>query len=210
MAANESDTVGERESDSQKIDRIAAFVQEQRKEGQSWTASLDKFTIYLAVAAFFFGVGTFADLRRRFDPPPPNSAQLAKDGYVKTLDDYCKSFIGTPPGGGTGTGYAKIAADDLAVLNARHRMNGVWNYYGFPANMAARDRSGYLSIKSYYFAANDLLQAAVGRARAGDGEGYARDVGLYRAANGAFLKAAVDFGFTVCDHYWPVDDAPAP
>lgn len=34
--------------------------------------------------------------------------------------------------------------------------------------------------------------------------------GLYRQTNAAFLKAASDFGFTVCNHYWTVDDVPQP
>jgi hypothetical protein len=34
--------------------------------------------------------------------------------------------------------------------------------------------------------------------------------GLYRQTNAAFLKAASDFGFTVCNHYWAVDDVPQP
>jgi hypothetical protein len=198
------------ESDSQKIDRIAAFADEQRRESRSWTARIDRFTIYVAAATFFFGVGTFTDLRKRLDPPASSPAQVAKDGYVRTLDTDCRTFVTPPPAPGTGSGYAKIAADDLAVLQARHRMNHVWNLYPPPAAMTRRDVGTYLSVKSYFFAASDLLQAAVGRARTGDGVGYAQAVGQYREANAAFLAAATDFGFTVCNHYWTVDDAPAP
>jgi hypothetical protein len=109
-----------------------------------------------------------------------------------------------------GTGYARIAADDLEVLTARNKMNLAWNTYPVPEDMAPKDVGAFESVKSYYFAASDLLQAAVARATAGDRDGYALDVGLYRQANAAFLKAASDFGFTVCNHYWAVDDVPQP
>jgi len=209
-ATNESETTSGRESDSQKIDRIAGYVHDQREAEQSWTASLGKFTVYLAVAAFFFGIGTFADLRNRLVAPPPTPAHAAKDSYVRTLDGYCRTFVGVRPSGNTGTGYARVAADDLAVLNARNQMNSAWNTFGIPQQMAPGDAGAYESIKSYYFAASDFLQAAISRAQAGDSEGYALDIGLYRQTNAAFLKAASDFGFTICNHYWTVDDVLPP
>jgi hypothetical protein len=196
MAAtnNESGTTSRRESDSEKIDRIAAYVRDQRDAEKSWTASLGKFTVYLALAAFFFGIGTLSDLRNRLVAPPPTPAEAAKESYVKTLDEYCASFVGARPSGNAGTGWARIAADDLDVLTARNQMNLAWKTFSIPEHIAA----------------SDLLQAAINRARAGDGDGYAVEIGLYRQTNAAFLKAASDFGFTVCNHYWTVDDVPKP
>jgi hypothetical protein len=212
MAAtdNESGTTSGRESDSEKIDRIAAYVRDQRRTEKSWTASLGRFTTYLALAAFFFGVGTFADLRNRVVAPPPAAADAAKDGYVKALDQYCTGFVGARPSGNAAAGWAKITADDLDVLAARNRMNLAWNAFPVPRTMAPEAIGAFESIKSYYFAASDLLQAAVDRAKAGDAAGYALAIGLYRQTNAAFLKGASDFGFTVCNHYWTVDDVPAP
>jgi hypothetical protein len=212
MAAtnNESGTTSRRESDSEKIDRIAAYVRDQRDAEKSWTASLGKFTVYLALAAFFFGIGTLSDLRNRLVAPPPTPAEAAKESYVKTLDEYCASFVGARPSGNAGTGWARIAADDLDVLTARNQMNLAWKTFSIPEHMAAKDIGAFESIRSYYFAASDLLQAAINRARAGDGDGYAVEIGLYRQTNAAFLKAASDFGFTVCNHYWTVDDVPKP
>jgi hypothetical protein len=207
---NESGTTSGHESDSDKIDRIAAYVRDQRKAQKSWTERLGKLTVYLALAAFFFGIGTFTDLRNRLAASGPTPAQAAKDGYVNTLDEYCKSFVGVRPGGNKGTGYDRIAADDLDVLTARNRMNLAWNTFSIPQSMDPKDIGAFESVRSYYFAASDLLQAATNRAKAGDGDGYALDIGLYRQSNAAFLKAASDFGFTVCNHYWTVDDVPKP
>jgi hypothetical protein len=201
---------GTRESDSEKIDRIAAYVGEARKAEKSWTERFGKFTVYLALAAFFFGIGNVTDLRNRLAAPAPTRAQAAKDAYVSTLDTYCKGFVGVRPGVPKGGGYARIAADDLDVLTARNRMNLAWNTYPIPGDMAPSDAGTFESIRSSYFAANDLLQAAVEEARAQDSHGYAFDIGLYRQANAEFLRTASDYGFTVCDHYWPVDDAPSP
>ena len=208
--SDESGASSGRESDIQKIDRIAAHVREQRKADKSWTASLGRFTTYLALGAFFFGVGTFTDLRNRLAAPQPTAAQAAKDGYVRSLDGYCGSLVGALPSGSTATGWARIAADDLNVLTARNRMNLGWNTFAIPRSMAAEDIGAFESIKSYYFAANDFLQAAIGRARVGDADGYSVNIGQYRQTNAAFLRAASDFGFTVCNHYWTVDDAPPP
>jgi hypothetical protein len=62
------------------------------------------------------------------------------------------------------------------------------------SGLAARDRTGFLSIRAYYLAASDLLVAATG---------------LDRQADAAFLGAAGDFGFAFCAHYRPVDGPPA-
>jgi hypothetical protein len=209
-ASNESGATSGRESDSERIERIAAYVREQRRADRSWTASLGRFTTYLALAAFFFGVGTLADLRNRVAAPPPAAAQAARDGYVRSLDGYCRSLVTPLPSGSTATGWARIAADDLEVLTGRNRMNLAWNTFAIPGSIAADDIGTLESIKSYHFAANDFLQAAIGRARAADADGYSASIGQYRQANAAFLKAASDFGFTVCNHYWTVDDAPPP
>jgi hypothetical protein len=206
--SNETGTTREPESDSEKIDRIEAFLRDQRKAEKSWTASLSKFTVYLALAAFFFGIGNLTDLEHRFVAPPPTPATAAKESFVRTLDEYCKDFVGVRLRT-TGTEWGSIAAYDLQVLNARNEMNLAWNTNN-PQNLAPKDIGAFESIRSYFFAASDLLQAAIGRARAGDVEGYALDIGLYRQTNAAFLKAASDFGFTVCNHYWGVRDVPAP
>jgi hypothetical protein len=195
---------------AENLELIAEYVRDQRNAQKSWTQQLGSLTVYLGLAAFFFGIGTFSDLRNRFAPPPPSSAQAAKHAYVSTLDTYCQGFIKLPARTTKDTGYAGIAGDDLAVLTARNRMDEAWTLYPAPRDLAPEDLGAFESIKSYFFAANDLLQAAVARARAGDGGGYALDIGLYRQTNAAFLKSASDYGFTVCDHYWAVDDLPAP
>jgi hypothetical protein len=66
--------------------------------------TVHRFTTYLALAAFFFGIGTFTDLRNRIVAPPPAPGQAAKDSFVKTLDQYCKSFVDVRPSGAAGTG----------------------------------------------------------------------------------------------------------
>jgi hypothetical protein len=209
-ADNESGSTGGRQSDSENLDLIAAYVRDQRKGEKSWTQQLGRFTVYLALAAFFFGIGTLSDLRNRIAPPPLSPAEMAKNSYVGTLDEYCKGFTGARPSEKKSTGWARIAADDLAVLTTRNKMNLAWTTYPVPGDMAPKDVGAFQSIRSYYVAASDLLQAAVARANAGDRDGYALDVGLYRQTNAAFLKAASDFGFTVCDHSWAVDDVPRP
>ncbi|TKA00997.1 hypothetical protein [Actinacidiphila oryziradicis] len=197
-----------REPDREKIDRIAAYVDDQRKAEKSWFQQWSTFTVYLTLAAFFFGIGTWSDLRNRIAGPPPDPAQLTKDSFVKSLETSCKRYVGQVPKKNKGTGFARVAADDLDVLNARQQMGLVWLTYSAPTSMAPEDIGASASIKSYYFAANSFLQGAIGRAKAGDRDGYALDVGLYRQANAAYLKAAGDFGFTVCAHYWGVDDVP--
>jgi hypothetical protein len=209
-AEDEFEGAGGRGSDSEKIERIAAYVRDQRKAERSWTELLGRFTVYLALAAFFFGIGTVSDLSHRFAASPPSAATASRAGYVESLDTYCKGFVGAPAGGNKGTGYARIAADDLAVLTARNRMNLAWNSFPVPKAMAPKDVAAFESIRSDYFAANDFLQAAVARARAHDTAGYALDIGLYRQTNATFLTAAATFGFTTCAHYWPVADAPKP
>ena len=62
-------------------------------------------------------------------------------------------------------GYTRIAADDMEILTARNRMNVSWNTYPIPVGMELRDIGEFESIRSYYFAANDFLQAAIGAAR---------------------------------------------
>ncbi|MFF1746196.1 hypothetical protein [Streptomyces mirabilis] len=87
-------------------------------------------------------------------------------------------------------------------------MGLVWTTYSAPSGMAPKDIASLASIKSNYFAANSFLQGAIGRAKAGDRDGYTLDVGLYRQANAAYLKAAGDLGFTTCARYWGVNDVP--
>ncbi|MFF1746195.1 hypothetical protein [Streptomyces mirabilis] len=67
-----------REPDREKIDRIAAYVDDQRKAEKSWFQQWSTFTVYLALAAFFFGIGTWSDLRNRIAGPPPDPAQLTR------------------------------------------------------------------------------------------------------------------------------------
>ncbi|WP_460337859.1 hypothetical protein [Actinoallomurus acanthiterrae] len=205
MTTPESKDTSERESDSKKIDDIAAYVRDQRKADESAWKSLEGLSVYLAIAAFFFGIGTFSDLRKHLVKDPD---QLAKANYVKEMDHYCKEHIDTTSTTRKGTVYATIAADDLDVLSARDRMSLAWTAVWVPGDMTPKDIGAVSSIRSYYFAANNLLQAAIGRARARDGDGYALDIGLYRQTNAAFLKEASDFGFTVCNHLWGVDDVP--
>jgi hypothetical protein len=204
----ESGAASAREPYDEKIERIAAYVDDQRKAEKSWIQQWSTFTVYLGLAAFFFGIGTWSDLRNRIAAPPPSRSQAAKDGFVQTLDGYCRGFVGEIPNENKGTGFAQVAAHDVDVLNARQRMSIVWSTYSAPADMDPRDTGALASIMSYYFSADSFLQAAVGRAKAADFDGYTLDVGLYRQANAAYLKAASDFGLTVCAHYWGVLDAP--
>lgn len=194
-----------REPDNKKIDRIAAYVDEQRKSANNWTHYWGTFTVYTAVAAFFFGIGTWSDLRSRISHPV-DEAQKLKDTSVSRLDDSCKDDIGDLHKK-KGTGWTLVVADDLEILNARQGMGAVW-LYANPAGMRSQDIAAIGSIKSYYFAANSFLESAIDRAKAADRDGYTLRVGLYRQANAAYLKATGDFGFTVCDHYWGLDDAP--
>ncbi|MFF2936801.1 hypothetical protein [Streptomyces mirabilis] len=197
-----------RETDREKIDRIAAYVDDQRKAEKSWFQQWSTFTVYLALAAFFFGIGTWSDLRNRIAGPPPDPAQLTNDSFVKTLEAFCKPYVGQVPNKNKGTGFARIAADDLDVLKVRQQMGLVWTTYSAPTGMDPRDIGSLASIKSNYFAANAFLQGAIGRAKAADRDGYTLDVGLYRQANAAYLKAAGDLGFTTCAHYWGINDVP--
>jgi len=197
-----------REPDNEKIERIAAYVDDQRKAEKGWTQQWSTVTVYLALAAFFFGIGTWSDLRNRIGGSPPAPSQVVKDNFVKVLESFCDVVVEQVPKENKGAGFARVAADDLDVLNARQHMGAIWITYSAPAGMARGDIGTLASTKSYYFAADSFLQAAVGRAKAGDRDGYALDIGLYRQANAAYLKEAGDFGFTVCAHYWGVDDVP--
>ncbi|MDN3352939.1 hypothetical protein [Actinomadura sp. DC4] len=205
MTAPESKDTSKRESDSQKIDAIAEYVRDQRKADKSPWKSLEGLSVYLAIAAFFFGIGTFTDLRKHFLKDPDN---LAKVNYVKRMDGYCTGYIATTFPRHVGAVFAAIAADDLDVLSARERMGLAWTTVPIPANMSPKDIGVANSVRSYYVASDNFLQAAIGRARVGDGEGYALDIGLYRQTNAAFIKEASDFGFTACNHLWGVDNVP--
>lgn len=78
-------------------------------------------------------------------------------------------------------------------------MRSLWFSQPVSGAMARKDRAALSSITSNYFAANDFLQAAADRAKAGEEDGYARDIGLYRRADASFVKEAADFGFGTCD-----------
>ncbi|MCX4617528.1 hypothetical protein [Streptomyces mirabilis] len=127
-----------REPDREKIDRIAAYVDDQRKAEKSWFQQWSTFTVYLALAAFFFGIGTWSDLRNRIAGPPPDPAQLTKDSFVKMLETFCKPYVGQAPNKNKGTGFARVAADDLHVLNVRQQMGLVWTTYSAPTGMDSK------------------------------------------------------------------------
>lgn len=197
-------------TEREQLDLIAAYVRDQRKTEQSWSGQLGRFTVYLALAAFFFGIGTLSDLQNRIVSPPPPPSEVARKALVGSLDEGCEGKTTVRLSKKKSTGYERIAADDLEILEARVNLNHVWFSQPASGAMTRKDRAAFTSITSNYFAANDFLQAAVDRAKAGDEDGYARDIGLYRRANASFVKEAADFGFETCDVSWGVDGAPPP
>jgi hypothetical protein len=95
------------------------------------------------------------------------------------------------PSGAAGTGWARIAADDQAVLTARNQLKPAWNTYS-PTNLTARDAGAFESTRSYYFAASDLRN---GRTSPHSRSTAAQDTRTGRRACGATYGAS-----SACGH----------
>jgi hypothetical protein len=190
------------ESDREKIDRIAAYVDDQRRGEKSWIATWSKFTAYLALATFFFGIGTFSDIRDHLGASPVDYDKLARDNYTKLVDSHCSKVIQEEKEILPGLLDDAVTAD-LHVLESRQEMADAW-LTSVPDTMTDKDRAALRSMLVYYGSATEFLRAAIDRAREDDYHGYTVDVGQYMQASAAFVKLAGDFGFTRCDHPWGV------
>lgn len=74
-------------------------------------------------------------------------------------------YLRRVPNQNTGTGFGRVAADDLDVLNSREQLSLAWTAYPAATGMATKDIGSLASIRSHYVAADSFLQGAIGRAR---------------------------------------------
>jgi hypothetical protein len=190
------------ETDSARPARIDTYVRAQ-PSGLDLTDRVGRFTGYLALAAFFFGIGTFTDLQHHFSGDPSASARTT---VADTLSILCAGA--TDPGQfpPSTASYAQLAAYDRSVLFRRDTKNYAWDLD--TSSLSTGDTGTFLAMRSAYYAASDFLAAATAAARAQDARGYATATGQYREANGLFQSRSADFGLKPGSCTWPVLDAP--
>ncbi|MCX4774831.1 hypothetical protein [Streptomyces sp. NBC_01285] len=184
--------------DSEKIDRIAAYVDDQRRGADSWIAHWGKFSAYLAVAAFFFGVGTFSEIREFLSPPEPTS----EEKYTQQVNKSCYGRIRPNLSDDTFVPELSNAAPhNQQVLKYRLEMFVAFNT-PVPGDLPQKSRASLESALVYYGSANSFLRAAIESAKAGDNHAYMVDIGLYRQSSAAFSQAAGEAGIPLCRFYW--------
>jgi hypothetical protein len=192
----------ETDSDSDRLARIDAYVREQQKEGSDW---LGKLATYLGLAAFFFGIGTFTDLKSHFFDSD-KEATNARAAAVQYLDISCRAFLShkLPP---KNASYDALARYDQSVLFDRDAHNYVWGSLD-TSDLSDADAEISLALKRSYFAASHFLAAAVSAAQAKNAQEYAVAIGQYNEADSQFLKESADFGLSPGACSWAAADAP--
>ncbi|MFI0899046.1 hypothetical protein [Streptomyces sp. NPDC020983] len=190
------------DSDSDRLARIDAYVRDQQKSGSDWVG---KVSTYVGLAAFFFGIGTFADLQHRFSASD-RAAAAATAGAVDSLQSVCaKDRSGAVPP--KSADYGALAAYDRSVLVERDARNYIWEGLN-TSDLPDEDVELFTAMKHSYFAASDFLAAALSAAEARDARGYATAVGQYNDADSLFLEESAAFGLAQGACSWAVPDAP--
>ncbi|MFJ8770357.1 hypothetical protein [Streptomyces clavifer] len=187
-------------SDSEKIDRIAAYVDDQRRSEDSWIAQWGKFSAYLAVAAFLFGVGTFSDIRNLL--PSADPLPTSEERYAQQVSASCLSVINANPiREKVIIDLSKAAAYDQNVLKFREKMSRAFSI-SVPDDMSQKNRAALSSAFLFYRSADSFLRAAVESAKAGDAHAYTVEIAHYKQSSAAFAKAAADGNISSCRYYW--------
>ncbi|WP_329151662.1 hypothetical protein OHA63_00175 [Streptomyces anulatus] len=126
MTPPDSDPQPARGPDSDKIDRIAAYVNDQNRGADGFLAQWGKFSALLALLAFAFGVSTFSAIRdRSFSPDPIPTSQ---ERYERLVGEKCTNRIRSDTGGDKlFFELPKAATYDQRIMEHREEMSLAFN-----------------------------------------------------------------------------------
>ncbi|WP_404950870.1 hypothetical protein HFP69_35650 [Streptomyces sp. ARC12] len=202
MTTPDSDPQPARGPDSDKIDRIAAYVDDQNRGADGFLAQWGKFSVFLAVLAFLFGVTTFSEIRDRFFSPEP--VPTSQERYERLVGASCTNRIRADMGRDKlFFELPKAAAYDQQIMERREEMSLAFNTAA-PDELPEESQASLSSAFLYYESANTFLRAAINNAKAGDGNSYATNIGLYKQSSAAFSQASREAGIPACRFYWGV------
>ncbi|WP_143657696.1 hypothetical protein [Streptomyces sp. MNU77] len=202
MTTPDSDPQPVRGPDSDKIDRIAAYVDDQNRGADGFFAQWGKFSALLAVLAFLFGVTTYSEIRERFFSPDP--IPTSQERYERLVGATCTSRIRADMGRDKlFFELFEAAAHDQKIMELRQGMSLAFNT-SFPDDLPEGDRASLNSAFLYYESSNAFLRAAIGSAKADDENSYAVNIGLYKQSSAAFSQATREAGIPACGFYWGV------
>ncbi|MFE3384826.1 hypothetical protein [Streptomyces anulatus] len=202
MTTPDSDPQPARGPDSDKIDRIAAYVDDQNRDADGFFAQWGKFSVFLAVLAFLFGVTTFSEIRERFFSPDP--IPTSQERYERLVGASCASRIRADMGRDKlFFELSKAATYDQKIMERRQEMSLAFNT-AFPDDLPEDNRASLDSAFLYYESANIYLHAAIDNAKADDKNSYAVNIGLYKQSSAAFSQASREAGIPACRFYWGV------
>ncbi|MFH8692525.1 hypothetical protein ACH4EC_37395 [Streptomyces anulatus] len=202
MTTPDSDPQPARGPDSDKIDRIAAYVDDQNRGADGFFAQWGKFSAFLALLAFAFGVSTFSEIRERFFSPDP--IPTSRERYERLVDAKCAGRIRADMGRDKlFFELSKAATYDQNIMERREEMSLAFNTAA-PDDLPENSRASLNSAFLYYESANTFLRAAIDNAKAGDENSYAVNIGLYKQSSAAFSQASREVGIPACRFYWGV------
>jgi hypothetical protein len=159
------------------LDRVLAYIarQEQKEAQRSWTDRVGRWSAYIALAAFFFGFGSVADLVHH----STGEASLEKI-EIKDADSRCRQVWHEHP--------VPYQALDTSEINDIYR-----TLLFFAA--AVHGVQEHPDLFRHLSAAADFWAATAIDVKKRDEAGYQRDIGSYEAALGSYQHEAIQLGF---------------
>jgi hypothetical protein len=177
-------------TDEERLDRVLTYIeaQEQGKTQNWWSEKLGRWSAYLALLAFLFGVGNIVDLRHTFDGKRIAESELSKQEKqdiaegVKKANAACLQVWNTSPVASPAVTPRGFSADREVL-----------------ANIAMAIADGYSSsppnINRWLGAAIDAWTATAIDLNRRDEAAFWRDAGSYDAAIAAYEHDAIQSGF---------------
>jgi hypothetical protein len=177
-------------SDEEKLDRVLAYIeaQEHGKAQKWWSEKVGRWSAYLALLAFVFGVGNIVDLRHTLDGKRIVESELSKQEKkgiaegVKKANAACWKVWSTSPMAAPAVTPRGFSADEEVL--AKISLAITENYSSGPPNLTR-----WLDAAS-----NAWKSTAIDLTRR-DEAAFWRDASSYEAAIAAYQHDAIQSGF---------------